>query len=381
VVPTTSGGLLSEVVYRRALEVGRDAAGVSGPNPPVGCVIVRDGVVVAEGSTSAVGGPHAEVRALAAAGDAARGAIAVVTLEPCTHHGRTPPCADALVQAGIVEVHVLHRDPDPAASGGISRLRELGMRVVEVGQALPELHALATHDLRGFLSRVRAGRPHVTLKLAQTPDGRTAPPPGGYLTGVAARTHVHALRADSDAVLVGSGTIHTDDPRLDVRHVTAARAPRPVILATLGTIAPTSRALREGTIVVLGPDAPAGVRRELERAGAAVRTVRHAAGPGPARLDLAEALTALLAEPVLTVLAEPGPRLAAALLEGGHVDTIELHVAGGSDAAGAILPAFPALSGVVEVAARDGWATADGDLIVRVDTVARSSGLPLGEVA
>jgi diaminohydroxyphosphoribosylaminopyrimidine deaminase/5-amino-6-(5-phosphoribosylamino)uracil reductase len=362
--PTTAGILLPEAVYWRALEVGRRSAGVSGPNPPVGCVLVRDGHIVGEGATAAVGGPHAEVVALSAAGAAAQGAVAVVTLEPCAHHGRTPPCTDALVAAGVTAVHVLLRDPDPVAAGGAARLAQASVTVVDVGHVRPDLRAAATYDLRGFLARVKHGRPHVTLKLAQAVDGSVASPEGGYLTGEDARRHVHRLRAMSDAVLVGSGTIQSDDPALDVRFEAVDRQPRAVVVASTADVAARARVVRSGTIVVVGPAARLERRTALERAGVTVTTVSIAAdGRG---LDVTEVLAALLDQRVLTVLAEPGPRLAAALLGAGVVDDVELHVAGGATTSDPLRAALPALlpmltDGTVGVERR---MTADGDLIL-----------------
>jgi len=383
--PTTVDVLLPEDVYRRALAVGRTSAGVSGPNPPVGCVIVRDGRIVAEGATAAVGGPHAEVVALREAGDAARGATAVVTLEPCGHHGRTPPCTDALTAAGVREVHVLMPDPDPAAAGGSARLALAGVAVVDVGAHLPALAASAAHDLRGFLARVRAGRPHVTLKLAQDAEGSTQPPAGGYLTGEDARRHVHLLRAASDAVLVGSGTVRADDPRLDVRLVASDRSPRAVVVTSTGGVPTGARVVRPGTIVLVGPDAPPGRRAALEGAGATVLTVPpDSAGRG---VDVASALAALLDHRILTVLAEPGPRLATALLAAGTVDDVELHVAGGARTAATPHAALPALAPLLADGAEgvERHITADGDLILRapahVIRGAASSAAGLAEVA
>jgi len=285
------------------------------------------------------------------------------------------------VEAGIAEVHVLHPDPDPVAAGGLQRLRALGVRVVEVGGMLPHLGREAAHDLRGFLTRVRADRPHVTLKIAQTPDGRTVPPRGGYLTGPAARAHVHVLRADSDAVLVGSGTIRRDDPQLDVRHVTPERAPRPVIVTTRGDVPLAARAIHRGSIVVVGPGTAASVRQALGAAGATVLTVGLDAGAVPIGIDIRAALTALLTERVLTVLAEPGPRLARTLLEGGLVDVVELHVAGGGIASTTIRPALGPLAAIASRARRDGVVTADGDLIVRIDRDGIATDPRLGKVA
>jgi diaminohydroxyphosphoribosylaminopyrimidine deaminase / 5-amino-6-(5-phosphoribosylamino)uracil reductase len=310
----------------RALELGRAVAGTTAPNPPVGCVVLRDGVVVGEGATAPVGGPHAEVTALAAAGDAARGATVVVTLEPCGHHGRTPPCAEALIGAGIVEVHVLVRDPDPVAAGGIERLEAAGIRVVHSGACAPDLTGRAREDLRGFLSLVRAGRPHVLLKLAQDATGRTRADGKRYLTGHAARERVHRLRAEVDAVLVGSRTVASDDPSLDVRHVVARRQPVPVVLATAADVDPGARVVSRGAVVLVAPDAPADRVDVLRGAGARVVAVpRDSDGDG---LDLAAALAVLPSLGILTLLAEPGPRLAQALLDDDHVDIVELHIAG-----------------------------------------------------
>ena len=370
--------LLPEDVYRRALAVGRAAAGRSGPNPPVGCVIVRDGEVVSDGATREVGGPHAEVIALRAAGDAAHGAVAVVTLEPCTHVGRTPACTDALLRAGVAEVHVLQADPDPVAAGGMQRLRAGGITVVDVAAARPDLGAAAAHDLRGFLARVRVGRPHVTLKLAQTVDGRTTPEPGAYLTGLAARRHVHALRAETDAVLVGGATVRIDDPALDVRHVHADRQPRAVVASASGDLPEDARVLREGAIVMVGAAVPAPTRAAWAARGVRVLELPAVAGG----LHLMDGMRSLLEERVLTVLAEPGPRLAGALLAAGVVDAVELHVAGGAHG-GPIVPAVTALAPLVAEEVRaHGTITEDGDLLLRADlAVPVPAAGPLAEVA
>lgn len=354
---------LPEAIYVRALDVGRTAAGRSGPNPPVGCVIVRDGVVVAEGATQSVGGPHAEVLALQAAGPDARGAIAVVTLEPCAHHGRTPPCADALIRAGVAAVHVLLRDPDPIAGGGVERLRNAGIDVLDVGALMPSLHERARHDLRGFLARVAHRRPHVHLKLAQGVDGRTVATDGPYLTGGVARRRVHVLRAEVDAVLVGGATVRHDDPRLDVRHVPSLRQPRPVILSAGGDIPLSAAALRPGAVVVTGSRVPEGRTAAFRERGV---EVIHVATDRDGMLDLESALGALLDVRILTVLGEPGPRLAGALLRQRLVDSVEVHIAGGAaEDLRAVRPALTELEGLL--AARDGRtveATADGDLLV-----------------
>lgn len=365
VTPTGQVTHLPGALYRRALEVGRRAAGATGPNPPVGCLIVRDGAVIAEGATEPTGGRHAEVVALSAAGERARGSIAVVTLEPCAHHGRTPPCTDALLAAGVSEVHVLLRDPDPVATGGLDVLARSGVATVEVGSERPDLRDMARHDLRGFLARVAHGRPHVTLKLAQAPDGSTDPGADRYLTSEAARRRVHELRAESDAVLVGGATVRTDDPRLDVRHVATDRQPRPVILTERGDIPLAARVVRDGAIIVHGPATHRAALDSIAAAG--VRLIAAPLQATSGGIDLPSALTALLDVRVLTVLAEPGPRLAGALIDADLVDVVELHVAGG-DRVHEIRPALPALAELLSRADTERTVTPDGDLILRSES-------------
>ena len=338
--PVTAGldGALS-----RALALGRAVAGTTAPNPAVGCVIVRDGRIVGEGATAPAGGPHAEVAALAAAGSLARGATAVVTLEPCAHTGRTGPCTAALAAAGVAAVRWLVDDPNPVAAGGGAALRAVGVDASRVAGDHPVLAARAAHDLRGFLTLVAHGRPHVVLKLAQDGDGRTEPPRGGYLTGDAARTHVHGLRAEVDAVLVGGATVRADDPLLDVRHVPARRQPRPVVVTASGDLPGDARVFARRPLVVVGPSTPADRRAALAAAGAEVVAVAgDEAGPDPAA-----ALAVLAAHGILTVLAEPGPRLAALLLAADLVDAAELHVAGAApDAAPVVDLPGPSLRAV-----------------------------------
>ncbi len=380
--PTGDGALLDEDVYLRALEVGRSAAGIAGPNPPVGCLIVRDGRIVGEGATRPVGQAHAEVLALEAAGMLASGATAVVTLEPCAHQGRTPPCTDALIQAGLASVHVLLRDPDPLAAGGLEQLDAAGVATVDVGALHPGLARIAAHDLRGFLARVRSGRPHVTLKLAQDMKGSMVPPSGGYLTGEHARRRVHELRAASDAVLVGGGTLRADDPQLDVRLIAApaaSRAPRPVVMSASGAIPSDARMLRAGAIALLGERTGPAIVAALAERGVTAVTMPHTQ---EGELDVRAALAALLDQRILTVLAEPGPRLAATMLDADVVDVIELHVAGASSA-DEVRPALPQLQGLVAALADiDGASgverivTEDGDVVLRLDLgegVARTS--------
>lgn len=315
----------------RALAVATAARGRCAPNPHVGCLLVApDGRVVAEGVTTPPGGPHAEAVALEAAGDDARGATAFVTLEPCAHHGRTPPCADALVAAGVARVVVAHPDPHELAAGGLARLREAGV-AVDLLPAGDPLRTAVAAELAGFLQVVTSGRPHVTLKLAQTFDGALHAD-GRWVTGPSARRAVHRLRAAVDAVLVGIGTVRADDPRLDVRAVGLApgrEQPRPVVLDTHLAVPPTATVVARGALVittrptVATPDGAARARA-LVAAGAEVVAVE--ADP-VGRPQLAAALAAVADAGVTTVLAEPGPTLAGALLAAGLVDRLVLHVA------------------------------------------------------
>jgi len=199
-----------------AVQLAQTVRTKTSPNPWVGCVIVDgSGEIVGEGATSAYGGPHAETAALAAAGDRARGATAYVTLEPCAHHGKTPPCTDALIAAGVSKVVVGIRDPDPKVAGaGLKALKAAGVAV-----STGTLAGVVSDQLRPYLVQRSTGRPYVVLKLAMTLDGRTAAPDGSsrWITGAEARWDVHRLRAESDAVLVGAGTVRHDDPELTVR--------------------------------------------------------------------------------------------------------------------------------------------------------------------
>jgi diaminohydroxyphosphoribosylaminopyrimidine deaminase/5-amino-6-(5-phosphoribosylamino)uracil reductase len=285
----------------RARELGAAVLGSTSPNPPVGAVVLAaDGVtVVGEGATAPPGGPHAEVRALAQAGDRARGGTAVVTLEPCAHTGRTGPCADALLAAGVARVVVAVPEPTELAGGGVARLREGGVEVeLGVDQEEAEDGALAA-----WLTGVRRGRPHVVWKAAATLDGRVAAADGTsrWVTGPEARAAVHRLRATCDAVVVGSGTALADDPQLTVRDAEgrpAARQPLRVVLDRRGRLPATAR--------VLDGAAPTHVSR----------------APGPREL-----LAELFDRGQRRVLLEGGPTLAAAFLRAGLVDEAVLHLA------------------------------------------------------
>src|SRR5690349_6960584 len=227
----------------RARELGTSVLGSTSPNPPVGAVVLAaDGTVAGEGATAPPGGPHAEVRALAQAGERARGGTAVVTLEPCAHTGRTGPCADALVAAGIARVVVAVPEPTELAGGGAGRLRDAGVEVVlGVQREAAEEGALAA-----WLTGVRRRRPQVIWKVAATLDGRVAAADGSsrWITGEQARAAVHRLRATCDAVVVGSGTALADDPQLTVRGVEVVRQPLRVVVDRRGRL-PSSARVRD----------------------------------------------------------------------------------------------------------------------------------------
>ncbi|MBT0778518.1 bifunctional diaminohydroxyphosphoribosylaminopyrimidine deaminase/5-amino-6-(5-phosphoribosylamino)uracil reductase RibD [Paracoccus sp. pheM1] len=215
---------------RHALALARRGLGNVWPNPAVGCVLLRDGAVVGRGWTQPGGRPHAEVMALAQAGAAARGATAYVTLEPCAHHGKTPPCAEALVRTGIARVVTAMTDPDPRVAGrGHAILRAAGIEVIE---GICEAEARAVQ--RGFLSRIQRGRPMLTLKLGASFDGRIATASGEsqWITGAEARRHVHALRLGHDAVMVGGETARADRPGLNVRGFGPVRQPVRIVVSS-----------------------------------------------------------------------------------------------------------------------------------------------------
>ena len=268
---------------RRALELAERGRGTTRPNPVVGAVIVGDGEVVGEGWHERAGGPHAEVVALAAAGERARGSTLYVTMEPCAHHGRTPPCVDAVLAAGVGRVVAGSLDPGADSGGGLDRLRAAGLEVdlVDAFEARAQNEAWRTWTTER--------RPFVTYKVAATLDGRATVPGSRWVSGEESRRLVHELRASADAVAVGMGTVRADDPRLDARGVDAVRQPRRL---AFGSGPP-----REGS--------------ELE-----LRS-------GP----LADELAALAQEGVQSLLLEGGPTLATAFFEQGLVDKLLVFVA------------------------------------------------------
>lgn len=307
----------------RAIALGETARGISSPNPAVGCVIVVDGHLAGEGATREVGGPHAEVVALGQAGDTARDGTAYVTLEPCAHHGRTPPCTQALLAAGVSRVVIAHPDPNPVAAGGVAELRASGVDVAGPPSVDDPIRATVAAQLEGFLTSVTRERPHVTLKLAQTLDGALTAPTGRWVTGPATRRAVHRWRSAVDAVLVGVGTVLADDPRLDVRHVRTDRQPRPVVVDSRASTPPTAAVVARGALILTTRQAPPERVAALRTAGSDVEVVAARGG----RVDLVAALRALRRYGILTVLAEPGAQLAAAMLAEDVVDRFVLHLA------------------------------------------------------
>ncbi|TCH96566.1 bifunctional diaminohydroxyphosphoribosylaminopyrimidine deaminase/5-amino-6-(5-phosphoribosylamino)uracil reductase RibD [Roseococcus sp. SYP-B2431] len=311
-----------EAHMRAALQVAARGLGNTWPNPSVGCVLVKNGVVIARGWTQPGGRPHAEVEALTRAGEAARGATAYVTLEPCSHHGRTPPCCDALIRAGVSRVVVALRDPDGRVDGrGLARLRAAGI-AVEEGLMGAEAAALNA----GFIRRVTQGLPIVTLKLASTLDGRIATASGEsrWITGEGARRAVHALRARHDAVMVGSGTAIADDPELDCRIPGLDPVPMLRVVADARLRLPLGSKLVAGarsqpTWVLTGAGHRPASLTPFIAAGVEVVTIRRTAGGG---LQPRAMLQALGARGVTRVMVEGGANLAASLLKAGLVDRL-----------------------------------------------------------
>lgn len=304
----------------RALALGRRGMGRAWPNPAVGCVIVTGGRVVGRGWTQLGGRPHAETEALAQAGSAARGATAYVTLEPCAHHGQTPPCAEALIAAGVARVVAAVEDRDDRVSGaGFAMLRAAGV-AVETGV----LSAQAEEDHAGFFQRTTEGRPWLTLKLATSYDGRIATATGEsrWITGPEARAAVHGMRARHDAVLVGGGTARADDPSLTVRGWGDVPQPVRVVAARLLDLPSDGQLARTAGDVPVwlchGPDAPGPAR-----AGWTGRGARLLECPLAGRqLDPRAVMAALGAAGLTRVFCEGGGMLAASLLSAGLVDEV-----------------------------------------------------------
>jgi diaminohydroxyphosphoribosylaminopyrimidine deaminase/5-amino-6-(5-phosphoribosylamino)uracil reductase len=326
----------------RALRLPPHGLFTTTPNPRVGCVLVRDGAIVGEGWHEKAGGPHAEVAALRAAGELARGATAYVTLEPCSHHGRTPPCADTLIAAGIVRVVAAMRDPNPLVSGqGLARLDSAG-----IATAVGLMEAEASDLNIGFVSRMTRGRPWLRLKVAMSLDGRTALANGvsQWITGPDARRDAHFFRARSCALLTGIGTVRDDDPSLTVREVETTRQPLRVVLDGWLELRPTARLLAGGNALVYCSTDDESRAAALRDKGAEVVCLPDGTG----KVDLAGMLRDLGSRGINEVTVEAGARLNGALIRAGCVDELLIYQAPilmGDKARGlAVLPELTALS-------------------------------------
>lgn len=306
---------------RLALELARLGEGDVNPNPLVGAVLVRDGDVVGRGWHRRFGEPHAEVFALEEAGEAARGATLCVTLEPCCHHGKTPPCTDRIIAAGVARVVVAMRDPNPLVDGGgIERLRAAGIDVIE-GVLSDE----AARQNEIFLTFTRTGRPFVQLKIAASLDGRIATRAGDskWISGPASRAEAHRLRRRFSSIAVGVSTVVADDPQLSVRHV-VGRDPVPIVLDPAGRIPESARLLdRDPRPIVVTSTMPTGKEKALVARGTRVWRI-------PARgrrLDLPSLLDRLAEASIDSVLVEGGGETAAGFLEADVVDKVSFFVA------------------------------------------------------
>lgn len=304
----------------RALQLAAQGLNTTTPNPRVGCVMVKGEEIVGEGWHARAGEPHAEVHALRAAGEKARGATAYVTLEPCSHLGRTPPCADALIAAGVARVVCAMQDPNPLVAGqGIDRLRGAG---IEVECGLMETEARALNI--GFVSRMTRGIPWVRSKIAASLDGRTALANGTsqWITGEAARQDVQHWRARSCAVLTGVGTVLADDPRLNVR-IDTERQPLRVVLDSTLRMSPSSRMLQSGKVLICTASRDANRSAALAALGAQVIVLADPTG----QVDLHAVLHELARRGINEVLVEAGRKLNGALLRAGLADELLLYLA------------------------------------------------------
>ncbi len=307
-----------------ALQLAERGLYTTDPNPRVGCLLVRNGVIVGEGWHERAGEPHAEVLALRAAGEQARGATAYVTLEPCCHQGRTPPCTDALIEAGVAEVVAAMQDPNPqVAGGGLAKLQAAGI-TTRSGVLSAQAEALNP----GFISRMRRGRPFVRCKLAMSLDGRTAMASGEskWITGAEARADVQRLRARSSAILTGIGTVLIDDPSLNVRidDVDAAIQPLRVVLDHQLRMPPTARMLSlPGKTLIFAVNEAEAPREALLAAGGEIVLLE----PHDGCFQLADVLDVLATREINEVLVEAGATLSGALLAAGLIDELVIYMA------------------------------------------------------
>ncbi|MDR2261534.1 MAG: bifunctional diaminohydroxyphosphoribosylaminopyrimidine deaminase/5-amino-6-(5-phosphoribosylamino)uracil reductase RibD [Azoarcus sp.] len=304
-----------------ALALAEQGLTTATPNPRVGCIIVRGGETVGKGWHRRAGEPHAEALALAAAGEAARGATAYVTLEPCSHFGRTPPCADALIAAGVARVVAAMEDPNPQVAGrGLARLRAAGL-AVDCGLLAGEAHELNI----GFVSRMARQRPWLRLKAAATLDGKTALENGvsQWITAAAARADGHLWRARACAVLTGIGTVKADDPRLTVRDIPCERQPLRILIDPRLEAAPAARIFQDAPALIVTADAEQARIRRFTGLGHRVLSLPGADG----RVDLPALLRELAALELNEIHVEAGARLNGALLAAGCVDELLLYTA------------------------------------------------------
>jgi diaminohydroxyphosphoribosylaminopyrimidine deaminase/5-amino-6-(5-phosphoribosylamino)uracil reductase len=306
----------------RALSLAVRGRGRTSPNPMVGAVLTRDGTIIGEGYHAVAGGDHAEVIALKAAGGSTSGAVCYVTLEPCVHHGKTPPCTEALVQAGITRVVVAACDPNPVVAGkGVHRLRQAGI-TVDVGL----LQAEAVRLNEAYFKYMQTGKPFVLLKAALSLDGKLATRTGNsrWITGELARRRVHEMRNTVDAVIVGIGTVLKDDPMLTTRlEGTEDRDPLRVVVDTRGRLPATARLLRSGRhqpLIAAGPRITQARLRQLQGRGAEVIVLPSGAGG----ISLPHLISELGRRAITSVMIEGGGRLATAALQAGIVDKLVL---------------------------------------------------------
>ncbi|MGP1676034.1 MAG: bifunctional diaminohydroxyphosphoribosylaminopyrimidine deaminase/5-amino-6-(5-phosphoribosylamino)uracil reductase RibD [Burkholderiales bacterium] len=304
-----------------ALRLAEKGLFTTTPNPRVGCVIVRDGEAVGAGWHEKTGGPHAEILALYAAGARARGATAYVSLEPCSHHGRTPPCVDALIEAGIARVVAAMQDPNPSVAGsGYARLRAAGIEV-ESGLMQEEARALNI----GFIARMSRGRPWVRMKIAASLDGRTALANGQsqWITGTEARRDGHAWRARACAVLTGIGTVRDDDPQLNVREVETPRQPIKVVVDSRLQLPLSAKLLASGKVLIAAAIDDKARIAALRDSGAEVALLPNAQG----KVELAELMRELARRELNEVHVEAGYKLNGSLLAAGLVDELLVYLA------------------------------------------------------
>jgi diaminohydroxyphosphoribosylaminopyrimidine deaminase / 5-amino-6-(5-phosphoribosylamino)uracil reductase len=305
----------------RALRLAERGLYTTTPNPRVGCVLVKDGRIVGEGWHERAGGPHAEVVALTAAGSNTRGATAYVSLEPCSHHGRTPPCADALIAANVARVVAAMQDPNPQVEGsGLRKLREAGI-AAEAGILETEARELNI----GFVSRMTRGRPWMRVKIAASLDGKTAlkNKVSRWITGADARRDGHRWRARSCAVMTGIGTLADDDPSLTVRDVETPRQPLRIVVDSRLRITPEAKILEGGSVLVATATRDEDKNRALARKGAEIVVLPNAEH----KVDLVELAKYLAGRGINEVLVEAGLNLNSALLRAGVVDELLIYLA------------------------------------------------------